>query len=76
MKKYLLIALLLSACASGHVEKPRATQVQVDADVNACKFEMAKASGSASMDNPFISGSLAADVFNTCMAAKGYVHVR
>lgn len=63
--------LFLSGCA-GHVSKPGATQEQVNADTLACNYETHKAGGSASNNDPIGAGMMQAQIFNECMAMKGY----
>ncbi len=68
---FILIALFLSGCA-GHVSKPGATQEQVNADTLACNYEMHKSTGSASNSDPIGAGMMQAQIFNECLAMKGY----
>ncbi len=77
MKKSLIFLMLLSACAGGgHIAKRGNTPAQDAADTASCKYEMHKAIAGMSSDDPIGAGLRGADLFNECMAMKGYVDVK
>jgi hypothetical protein len=72
MKKSIILLLAMTACVGHPVSKPGITQAQLDADVASCNYEVHKAGASSNNNDPFGAGIVQGNLFNECLAMKGY----